>query len=257
MTERILKISDINKSFGQHHVLKGINLEAHAGDVISILGASGSGKSTFLRCINLLEIPDSGTISISGELIKIKKDSRGKPTVEDPRQIERLRSQLSMVFQAFNLWSHITVRENVMLAPMKVLGKSRKEAGELADKLMDRVGVFKRKDYYPSHLSGGEQQRTAIARALAMEPKALLFDEPTSSLDPELVGEVLKVMRELAEEGRTMLVVTHEMGFARDVSSQVVFLSNGLVSKSGPPKELFSGKHEGEDWGAFLSHTRN
>lgn len=257
MTTPILDVRDIEKSFGEVQVLKGISIEAKAGDVISILGASGSGKSTFLRCINLLEMPEAGEINVSGEKIKISRDSAGRGTVSDKRQVERLRTQLSMVFQSFNLWSHLTLRENIMLAPMKVLGKSRLEAGEQADRLMERVGVYARKDAYPTHISGGQQQRAAIARALAMEPQALLFDEPTSSLDPELVGEVLKVMRELAEEGRTMLVVTHEMGFARDVSDQVVFLHDGAISQSGPPKEMFSKRPKDEQWGEFLSHARN
>ncbi|MGH1416959.1 MAG: ABC transporter ATP-binding protein [Pelagimonas sp.] len=257
MKTPILDVRDIEKSFGSVKVLKGISVEAQAGDVVSILGASGSGKSTFLRCINLLEMPEAGEINVSGEKIKISRDRHGKGVVEDKRQVERLRSQLSMVFQSFNLWAHLTIRENIMLAPMKVLGKSKAEAGELADNLMERVGVYARKDAYPTHISGGQQQRAAIARALAMEPQALLFDEPTSSLDPELVGEVLKVMRELAEEGRTMLVVTHEMAFARDVSDQVIFLHNGEISQSGSPKEMFSKRPKGERWGEFLAHARN
>lgn len=258
MKPSVLDVRDIHKSFGNHHVLKGISVKANAGDVISILGSSGSGKSTFLRCINFLEMPDSGEIHVSGEHVKVSSGSGGKSKLADMRQVERIRAQLSMVFQSFNLWAHLTVRENVMLAPIKVLGKSKEEAGQIADRFMERVGVYERKDYYPAHLSGGQQQRAAIARALAMEPQALLFDEPTSSLDPELVGEVLKVMRKLAEEGRTMLVVTHEMGFARDVSDHVIFLHDGTISKSGSPAEMFVKNHPpGEKWGEFLSHTRD
>ncbi|XYK79038.1 MAG: ABC transporter ATP-binding protein [Labrenzia sp.] len=257
MSTPVIEARDIHKSFGSLEVLKGISLKANAGDVISILGASGSGKSTFLRCINFLEMPNSGEIIVSGEHIKVVPGASGKAKIADMRQVERVRTQLSMVFQSFNLWAHLTVRENIMLAPMKVLGKSMAEAGDLADNLMNRVGVYERKDYYPTLLSGGQQQRAAIARALAMEPQALLFDEPTSALDPELVGEVLKVMRQLAEEGRTMLVVTHEMGFARDVSDHVVFLADGEIDSSAPPSEMFSKEVSGEGrWGQFLSHVR-
>lgn len=194
MSDSVLTVSGIEKSFGSHKVLKGLGVEAKAGDVISILGSSGSGKSTFLRCINLLEMPDKGEISLNGERLTLLAKPGQKPRVTDPRQVERFRSQLAMVFQSFNLWSHLTVEENVMLAPMKTLGKSKSEARETAHRYLNRVGVYDRKDYYPAHLSGGQQQRAAIARALAMEPKAMLFDEPTSALDPELVGEVLKVM---------------------------------------------------------------
>lgn len=257
MKPPILDVKGIEKSFGSVQVLKGISLSAQAGDVISILGASGSGKSTFLRCINFLEMPDAGQVSVAGERVEVSPKSGGGSKITDMRQVERIRAQLAMVFQSFNLWAHLTVRENIMLAPMKVLGLSKAEAGERADKLMDRVGVYARRDAYPTHISGGQQQRAAIARALAMEPQALLFDEPTSSLDPELVGEVLKVMRELAEEGRTMLVVTHEMAFARDVSSHVMFLHDGEISRSGPPQEMFSKKSSGDKWSEFLSHARN
>lgn len=257
MTAPVLDIRNIHKSFGEHHVLRGLSLKANPGDVISILGSSGSGKSTFLRCINLLEMPTSGDIIISGEKIHIESRSGKESKISDQLQVRRIRKQLSMVFQSFNLWSHLTIRDNILLAPMKVLGKSKAEAIELSDRLMERVGVYERKDYYPNQLSGGQQQRAAIARALAMEPEALLFDEPTSSLDPELVGEVLKVMHELADEGRTMLVVTHEMGFARDVSNKVVFLHEGVVSKTGSPKEMFSKKNSEGKWDEFLSHTRD
>jgi octopine/nopaline transport system ATP-binding protein len=236
-----LTVDTLKKRFGTHEVLKGISLTARDGDVISILGSSGSGKSTFLRCINLLETPDSGAVTVAGETIKMRQKSNGAAEPSDRKQVDRLRSELGMVFQSFNLWSHLTVLENLIEAPVHVQKRPRKECIEEARALLARVGMSERADYYPSHLSGGQQQRAAIARALAMRPKVMLFDEPTSALDPELVGEVLRVMRSLAEEGRTMLVVTHEMNFARDVSSHVMFLHQGLVEAEGPPAELFSG----------------
>jgi len=220
-------------------VLKGISLEAHPGDVISILGASGSGKSTFLRCINLLETPDQGSISLEGQTIALQRGRDGTLKATDQRQVEWLRTRLGMVFQSFNLWSHRSVLQNVMEGPLRVLRRSPAECREQAERLLQRVGLYERKDYYPAHLSGGQQQRVAIARALAMEPGALLFDEPTSALDPELVGEVLKVIRSLADEGMTMLVVTHEMGFARHVSNRVVFMHQGQIDAQGTPEELF------------------
>ena len=234
-----LSMIDIRKSFGEHEVLKGISLDARQGDVISILGASGSGKSTFLRCINLLETPDSGTVAVGGETIVMKRDGKGHQLPASHKQVENIRSRLGMVFQDFNLWSHMTVLDNVIEGPRYVQKKSRKECVEKAEALLARVGLFERKDFYPSQLSGGQKQRVAIARALAMDPDVMLFDEPTSALDPELVGEVLKVMRSLAEEGRTMLVVTHEMSFARSVSNQVVFLHQGEIDCQGAPQALF------------------
>ncbi|WP_108723167.1 ABC transporter ATP-binding protein [Mesorhizobium sp. ORS 3428] len=235
-----ISVKDMHKSFGDHEVLKGISLEAHKGDVISILGSSGSGKSTLLRCINLLEIPDSGEVRVDGELIRMKQGRDGRQMPADTRQVERIRADLAMVFQSFNLWSHMTVLENLVAAPTHVLKRPRAECLEQAEALLKRVGIWERRNYYPPHMSGGQQQRAAIARALAMNPKVMLFDEPTSALDPELVGEVLRVMRSLAEEGRTMLVVTHEMGFARDVSSEVIFLHKGEVDSLGEPKEMFA-----------------
>ncbi|MBR8332371.1 ATP-binding cassette domain-containing protein [Burkholderia ambifaria] len=237
-----LSVKNIHKSFGDHHVLKGISLDAHEGDVISILGASGSGKSTFLRCLNLLETPDDGSVALAGEELKMKRARDGKLQPGDRRQVDRIRSQLGMVFQNFNLWSHMTVLENLVEGPLRVLKRSRAEAVEEAEALLARVGLADKRGYYPAHLSGGQQQRVAIARALAMHPKVMLFDEPTSALDPELVGEVLRVMRSLAEEGRTMLVVTHEMGFARHVSNRVMFLHQGEVDSDGPPDALFGGQ---------------
>jgi len=234
-----LLIEDIHKRFGAVEVLKGVSLVARERDVIAILGSSGSGKSTFLRCINLLETPDAGSVSVHGELIRMREDAAGRKPA-DARQVRRIRARLGMVFQQFNLWSHMTVEQNVAEAPMRVLGLSRVEARERVQRTLERVGLYDRREYYPVHLSGGQQQRAAIARALAMEPQVMLFDEPTSALDPELVGEVLKVMRSLAEEGRTMLVVTHEMAFAREVSSRVVFLHRGCVEEEGCPGDVLA-----------------
>ncbi|WP_434734031.1 ATP-binding cassette domain-containing protein [Rhizobium sp. YTUHZ044] len=235
-----LSVRDMHKSFGPVQVIKGISLDALEGDVVSIVGSSGSGKSTFLRCINLLETPDSGEVTVAGETISMQRSAGGAHRATDRWQVDRIRSQLGMVFQSFNLWSHKTVLENLIEAPIHVQRRSRAECIEEAEALLAKVGIADKRNCYPAHLSGGQQQRAAIARALAMHPKVMLFDEPTSALDPELVGEVLRVMRALAEEGRTMLVVTHEMGFARDVSSRVVFLHKGLVEEEGKPQDVFS-----------------
>lgn len=231
---------NLRKRFGALEVLKGISLDAHEGDVISILGASGSGKSTLLRCINMLEIPDDGDVVVAGEVIALRNARRGGREPVDRQQVDRMRMQIAMVFQNFNLWSHMTVIENVIEAPIHVQKRPRAEALSEAEALLDKVGIVEKRDAYPAHLSGGQQQRAAIARALAMHPRVMLFDEPTSALDPELVGEVLRVMRTLAGEGRTMLVVTHEMGFAREVSNRVVFLNQGLIEEEGKPATLFS-----------------
>jgi arginine/ornithine transport system ATP-binding protein len=233
-----LEVRDLHKSYGAHQVLKGVSLQAQAGDVISIIGSSGSGKSTFLRCINLLEQPNAGNIVLNGEPLKLVANKLGGLKAAEPKQLQRMRSQLSMVFQHFNLWSHMSALENVMEASVHVLGLGKKEAREKAEHYLDKVGVAHRMNAWPAHMSGGEQQRVAIARALAMEPQVMLFDEPTSALDPELVGEVLKVMQDLAQEGRTMVVVTHEMGFAREVSNQLVFLHKGMVEERGDPREV-------------------
>ena len=249
-----LKVIDLHKQFGTEPVLKGVHLEAAVGDVISMLGSSGSGKSTFLRCINLLEIPDAGTVTIHGETIRMARDKSNNPIPEDMQQVIRMRSRLGMVFQSFNLWSHMTVLENVTEALVHVLKMSRSQAREQAEATLNKVGMYDRKDYYPAHISGGQQQRTAIARALAMEPEVMLFDEPTSALDPELVGEVLKVIRSLADEGRTMIVVTHEVGFARDVSNKVIFLHEGLIEIEGSPQEMF-GNSDSERFRQFLSNA--
>jgi ABC-type histidine transport system ATPase subunit len=237
-TDAALIIHDLRKSFGPVEVLRGVSLRAEDGEVLSIIGSSGSGKSTLLRCINLLETPDSGEVFICGELLRMKQGRKG-PQPADARQVDRLRSRCGMVFQNFNLWTHRTVLQNVIEAPIHVLKVPRAEAIARAEALLHKVGLHERRNYYPAHLSGGQQQRAAIARALAMEPRLLLFDEPTSALDPELVGEVLKVIRALAEEGRTMILVTHEMAFARDVSSRVIFLDQGRVEEEGRPAELF------------------
>lgn len=236
----VLVVENLHKSFGTSEILKGISLSAKKKDVIAILGSSGSGKSTFLRCINMLETPNAGRISVNGELIRMVAGKNGIPKPQDPRQVVRLRRQLAMVFQQFNLWSHMTALQNVMFAPVKVLGMAKAQAQAQALVYLEKVGMAEKCDHYTHQLSGGQQQRVAIARALAMEPDVMLFDEPTSALDPELVGEVLKVMRALAQEGRTMLVVTHEMGFARDVASRVVFFHQGVVEADGSPAELFT-----------------
>ena len=248
-----LEVVDLHKSFGEVEVIRGVSLSAHKGDVISILGASGSGKSTFLRCINLLETPSAGEVYVTGEKIRMQNKG-GQFVPEDIHQVERLRARLGMVFQSFNLWSHMTVIENVIEAPVHVLKVPKAQAIEEAEGLLKKVGIYDRKDYYPAQLSGGQQQRVAIARGLAMNPAVMLFDEPTSALDPELVGEVLKVMRDLAEEGRTMLVVTHEMGFARDVSNQVVFLHEGKVEEQGEPQQMFNNPNS-DRFRQFLSRT--
>ncbi len=234
-----ISVENLHKNFGENQVLKGVNLCADKGEVISVLGSSGSGKSTLLRCINFLEIPDSGTIKVAGEEVLMKRNRRGANLPADKRQVERIRARLAMVFQQFNLWSHMTILDNVMEAPLHVLKLGKKEVRDRALHYLDKVGIADKHNAYPVHLSGGQQQRAAIARALAMEPEVILFDEPTSALDPELVGEVLQVMRNLALEGRTMIVVTHEMGFAKEVSSRIIFLDQGLIIEDGSPQEVF------------------
>jgi histidine transport system ATP-binding protein len=236
-----LIVEDIHKSYGSHEVLKGVSLKARAGDVISLIGSSGSGKSTFLRCINHLEQPSAGRIIVNSQELLTRKNSSGDLCAVDARQLQALRSQLSMVFQHFNLWSHMTVLENLIECPMSVLGVGRSQAVERARHYLAKVGLpTKVEAQYPVQLSGGQQQRVAIARALVMEPQVMLFDEPTSALDPELVGEVLRIMQKLAEEGRTMVVVTHEMAFARQVSNHVMFLHQGQVEEKGDPNTVFA-----------------
>ncbi len=247
-----ITVSDLHKSFGTVEVLKGVSFSANKGDVVAVLGSSGSGKSTMLRCMNLLEIPDSGLVTVSGEAIAMKKNRKGETVPASRQQVERIRSKLTMVFQQFNLWSHMTILENVIEAPVHVLKIKKTEAVEKAKYYLNKVGIHDKIDAYPAHLSGGQQQRAAIARALAMEPEVMLFDEPTSALDPELVGEVLQVMRRLADEGRTMIVVTHEMGFAREVSTEVIYLFEGLIEEQGSPAEVFT-QPKSERFAQFLN----
>jgi arginine/ornithine transport system ATP-binding protein len=250
----LLIAEDIRKRFGNNEVLKGVSVRANQGDVISMIGSSGSGKSTFLRCLNLLEQPNAGRIVVGGEELALVPDKDGSLKARDPQQLQHLRSRVAMVFQHFNLWAHMTALQNVIEAPVHVLGLKRAEAIERAEHYLQRVGVMHRKDAYPAHLSGGEQQRVAIARALAMEPQVMLFDEPTSALDPELVGEVLRVMKSVAEEGRTMIVVTHEMSFAREVSNHVVFLHKGQLEEEGDPREVLA-RPRSERLQAFLANS--
>lgn len=256
MSEAVLEISNIHKRFGELEVLHGISLTANRGDVISLIGSSGSGKSTFLRCINLLEMPEQGEIRLAGEEIQLVPDKQGNRHPAKPKQVENLRARLAMVFQQFNLWSHMTILQNVIEAPMHVQSLSKAEATDIGMNYLNKVGIADKADTYPAFLSGGQQQRAAIARALAMRPEALLFDEPTSALDPELVGEVLTVMKQLAEEGATMIVVTHEMGFARDVSNKAIFLHQGLIAEAGNPQEIFNNPQT-DRLRQFLSSTRS
>ncbi|WP_051442858.1 ABC transporter ATP-binding protein [Mesorhizobium sp. WSM3626] len=234
-----IHVEHLHKKFGALHVLKGVSLSARDGDVVAIIGGSGSGKSTLLRCINCLENPTSGIIRVNGEEIRLKHDGNGSTEPRDRKQIERIRSRLGMVFQSFNLWSHMTLIENVIEVPVHVLGVKREAAVAEAEKLLARVGLLEKRDVYPAFLSGGQQQRGAIARALAVQPRVMLFDEPTSALDPELVGEVLGVIGGLAREGRTMILVTHEMKFAREVATHVVFLHEGRLEEQGSPDAIF------------------
>lgn len=230
-----IRVTGLRKTFGTHEVLKGVSLCARVGDVVAIIGGSGSGKSTMLRCINFLETPTAGEIEIAGEQIRMKADGHAA----DKHQLEKARQSLGMVFQNFNLWTHMTVLENLIEVPVHVLKVPKDEAIERARKLLKRVGLAEKEAAYPAFMSGGQQQRAAIARALCMNPKAMLFDEPTSALDPELVGEVLQVIKGLADEGRTMVLVTHEMRFAREVSTHVIYLHNGVIEEEGPPEQLF------------------
>lgn len=236
----VLELKQLEKNFGENRVLKGINLCANKGDVISIIGSSGSGKSTMLRCINFLETPNNGSINVCGETIDCSEVDLSNPDKKLQNQIINIRKKLGMVFQSFNLWSHMNILNNITEAPVHVLGKDKEDAEQQAMKLLEQVGIKDKAYDYPVHLSGGQQQRAAIARALAISPEILLFDEPTSSLDPELVDEVLSVMRKLAEEGKTMLVVTHEMEFARKVSNKVIFLHDGLIEEEGHPDTVFT-----------------
>jgi len=238
--EIVIEASDIHKSFGATQVLNGVSLSVAKGEVVVLIGASGSGKTTFIRCLNLLESYDSGRVRVNGRLLGFVERPDGTLKRESGRALARQRRDIGMVFQRFNLFPHMTAFENVIEAPIHVLGLPREEAERQARALIARVGLADRADHYPSQLSGGQQQRIAIARALAMQPKVLLFDEPTSALDPETVGEVLQVMKELADEGATMVVVTHEMGFAREVADRVVVLDQGELIEEGPPERIFT-----------------
>ena len=246
--EVMLRMTDIHKSFADNEVLKGIDIEVRKGELLAIIGPSGSGKSTLLRCVNMLETIDDGSISIKGEHLA----TEGEYVAGD--KARKILGCTGMVFQQFNLFPHMTVMENLLEAPMQVLGMKREEIEPLAKELLDKVGLSDRADYYPSQLSGGQQQRVAIARALAMRPDIMLFDEPTSALDPELTGEVLKTMRELAEEHMTMVVVTHEMTFAREAASRIIFMADGHIVEQGPPEEFFDHPKE-ERTRAFLSRV--
>jgi polar amino acid transport system ATP-binding protein len=254
-SDHLVRAVNVCKSFGHHDVLRGIDLEVDSGEVVCLLGPSGSGKTTFLRLINQMESLTGGRIWVGGELIGVE-DRNGKLHVRKDKDIARQRSRIGMVFQRFNLFPHMTAVGNVMEAPVKVKGLSRSVARQEALQLLEMVGLAERADFYPSQLSGGQQQRVAIARALAMKPELMLFDEPTSALDPELVGEVLSVMRTLAEEGTTMIVVTHEMAFAREVADRVIFMDQGSVVEEGPPKEVLLNPRE-ERTKAFLSRVKH
>jgi polar amino acid transport system ATP-binding protein len=249
----VIDIQGLHKSFGDLDVLKGVDLTANAGDVVSLIGSSGSGKSTLLRCANLLEDSQRGEILFEGEPVKWKGTGDARRPA-DAEQVRRIRTNLSMVFQQFNLWSHLTILQNVMEAPVTVLGEDKAEVEDRARQILDKVGIGAKCDAWPSELSGGQQQRAAIARALCMQPRALLFDEPTSALDPELEQEVIRVIRSLAEEGRTMILVTHDMRMARDLSSHIIFLHQGLIEEQGAPSALF-GHAKSERLQQFLSHS--
>jgi ABC-type histidine transport system ATPase subunit len=234
----VIEINDLHKSFGPIEVLRGVTVTAHQGEVMALIGSSGSGKSTLLRCINMLEVPDSGTVKVAGEEIALT-GKLGARRVADEDQIRRIRSELGMVFQSFNLWSHMSVLENVMEAPVRVQKREREEVRAEALQMLEKVGILQKADNYPAQLSGGQQQRAAIARALCINPRVMLFDEPTSALDPELQVEVVRVIKLLAEEGRSMLLVTHDMGLARAIANQVIFLHEGRIEEQGTVDEVF------------------
>jgi polar amino acid transport system ATP-binding protein len=250
----MVRIENLGKSFGDLAVLRDIDLQVHKQEVVVLIGASGSGKTTLLRCVNCLEVPTSGRIWVDGEAMGVfEDDGQFRPLAET--MLNQRRAQIGMVFQRFNLFAHMTALQNVSLAPILVKGMQKEEAETLAESLLAKVGLNDKKDAYPSRLSGGQQQRVAIARALAMNPKLMLFDEPTSSLDPELVGEVLETMKQLVEEHMTMIVVTHEMGFAREVGNRILFLHEGVILEEGTPGEMFNNPRE-ERTRAFLSRVR-
>ncbi|AWI82810.1 ATP-binding protein [Alloyangia pacifica] len=249
----VIEIRDLHKAYGELEVLKGVSITAKRGDVVSLIGSSGSGKSTLLRCCNLLEDSQQGEIVFKGEPVRWHGSGHHRRPA-DPKQVLRIRTNLSMVFQQFNLWAHMTILQNVMEAPLTVLGRPRDEVEAAARRYLDKVGIGDKADAWPAQLSGGQQQRAAIARGLCMEPEALLFDEPTSALDPELEQEVVKVIKDLAAEGRTMIIVTHDMKMAHDVSDHVVFLHKGLIEEEGAPAELF-GAPKSERLQGFLRST--
>ncbi|MEZ5789801.1 MAG: amino acid ABC transporter ATP-binding protein [Nitratireductor sp.] len=251
--QAVIELRGIHKSYGALEVIKGVDLVAHKGDVTALIGSSGSGKSTLLRCANLLETSQKGDILFQGEAVRWKTRAHDRIPA-DMNQVRKIRTNLSMVFQQFNLWAHLTVLQNVTEAPITVLGRDTKEAAEFGRSLLEKVGIGDKCDNYPSQLSGGQQQRAAIARALAMEPAAMLFDEPTSALDPELQGEVVRVIKALADEGRTMLIVTHDMKMAHDVANHVIFLHQGVIEEEGSPAELF-GNTKSQRLQQFLSAT--
>lgn len=238
MTDAVVRIRSIRKNFGDNEILKGINLDISTGDVVCVIGPSGSGKTTLLRCLNRLEAIDSGRIWIDGELLGYVEQADGRLLERRYEDLRRQRQNIGMVFQRFNLFPHLTALENVAEGPWKIKGRSRASAVASAEDLLSSVGLGDRMNFYPAQLSGGQQQRVAIARALAMEPKLMLFDEPTSALDPELVGEVLAVMKDLASTGMTMVVVTHEMSFAREVADHVIFMADGAIVEAGSPEQV-------------------
>jgi polar amino acid transport system ATP-binding protein len=248
----ILLARDVRKRFGAHEVLKGVTLDVHRGEVVCVIGPSGSGKTTFLRCLNHLERIDGGRIEIDGALVGYRERPDGTLVEDTAKEVARKRAEIGFVFQRFNLWPHLTALENIIEAPIYVRGERRDAAVATAERLLARVGLLDKRDAYPSKLSGGQQQRVAIARALAMSPKLMLFDEATSALDPETVGEVLAVMAELAADGMTMVCVTHEMGFARQVADRVIFMDAGRVVETAPPEQFFRNPQETRT-GAFLS----
>ena len=251
--DAVIELKNVRKKFADLEVLKGVDLTARKGEVISLIGSSGSGKSTMLRCANLLEVAESGDIIIEGKPVRWQETKHGRRAA-DHSQVTSIRTNLSMVFQQFNLWSHLTILDNVTEAPVSVLGRERKQVEAEARAWLEKVGIADKADAFPSQLSGGQQQRAAIARALAMQPRALLFDEPTSALDPELEQEVVKVIKQLADEGRTMILVTHDMNLAKDVSDRVVFLHQGVIEEENTADRLFSSP-KSERLKQFLSAT--
>ena len=257
MSEAILRVSSLHKYFGDHHVLRGVDLEVQRGEMVCMIGSSGSGKSTFLRCLNFMEYPSAGRIELMGKVVGRESGTQdGAPTYSyEERELVGLRTHVGMVFQQFNLFPHMTVMQNVMEGPVTVLRTGREEATERARENLTKVGLLDKADQYPSRLSGGQQQRVAIARALAMKPDVMLFDEITSSLDPELVGEVLNVMRDLSAEGMTMIVVTHELGFAYHLARQVLFLYEGVIHEQGTPDEVLKNPQQERTKGFLAGFT--